>query len=240
MDEAGHRVVLKTLDQDCLLEGKLHPNVRDRLARVRELALAGVANLRGVEWLHEKAYLVWEYVEGQTFEEFARTCGDAKELRRMCREMILLLQAMHGMGIVHGAAHGRNFIIDHAGKVRLTHVSPLLYDDPVNDAHELIACVKEAVRERGWEDSELAKAVSAAEGVDQPLKHLGQRLAAGKSAALESRDQDDGRLRKSLVAGAVAAGLAGLAATAILWWTLRATPPPPLEPPQAPAKTIDK
>src|SRR5438067_5806613 len=47
---SGRAVVLKALDNDCLLKkGTLHPSIRDRLARVRELALTGVANLYGVE-----------------------------------------------------------------------------------------------------------------------------------------------------------------------------------------------
>src|SRR5687768_5806805 len=45
----GRGVVLKPLDRDCLLKNGLHPSIRERLARVRELALAGVANLYGVE-----------------------------------------------------------------------------------------------------------------------------------------------------------------------------------------------
>jgi hypothetical protein len=44
----GRSVVLKALDQDCLWKGQLHPNVKDRLGRVRELAHSGVANLYGV------------------------------------------------------------------------------------------------------------------------------------------------------------------------------------------------
>src|SRR5688572_18804095 len=44
----GRGVVLKKLDPDCLLGELLHPNVRERLSRVRELATAGVANLYGV------------------------------------------------------------------------------------------------------------------------------------------------------------------------------------------------
>ena len=45
----GRRVVLKVLDEDCLWKGQLHPNIKDRLGRVRELAHVGVANLYGVE-----------------------------------------------------------------------------------------------------------------------------------------------------------------------------------------------
>ena len=36
------------MDHDCLLRGQLHPSIRERLSRVRELAHGGVANLYGV------------------------------------------------------------------------------------------------------------------------------------------------------------------------------------------------
>src|SRR5687767_13638500 len=44
----GRGVVLKKMDDDCLLRGQLHPSIRERLGRVRELAHGGVANLYGV------------------------------------------------------------------------------------------------------------------------------------------------------------------------------------------------
>jgi hypothetical protein len=40
---------------------------------------------------------------------------------------------VHAHGIVHGAIHERNVIIDPQGRLRLTHVSPLLYSDPTVD-----------------------------------------------------------------------------------------------------------
>src|SRR5437879_4393022 len=68
-------VVLKMLDRDCLLRGganpRLHPSIRDRLGRVRELAHGRIANLHGVEHDSGLVYLVWEYVAGQTLEEWA-------------------------------------------------------------------------------------------------------------------------------------------------------------------------
>src|ERR1044071_6046711 len=47
-ETGGQRVVLKVLDEDCLLRGQLHPNIHDRLERVRELAHPKVANLHSV------------------------------------------------------------------------------------------------------------------------------------------------------------------------------------------------
>src|SRR5262245_13863704 len=62
----GRRVVLKQLEQDCLLRGQLHPSIKERLARVRELAHLSIANLYSVEKENEDAYLVWEFIEGET------------------------------------------------------------------------------------------------------------------------------------------------------------------------------
>ncbi|HEY7087146.1 MAG TPA: hypothetical protein VH518_03595, partial [Tepidisphaeraceae bacterium] len=42
---------------------------------------------------------------------------------------------LHAHGIVHGALHARNIIVDRDGKLHLTHVSPLLYGDPEQDEH---------------------------------------------------------------------------------------------------------
>jgi serine/threonine protein kinase len=141
VDDSGRQVVLKVLDQDCLLKGRLHPNIRDRLERVRELAHPAVAHLHGVERLEGKSYLVWEFVEGRTFEEYAASAADAGNLDILKREIALAVRVLHATGIVHGAIHGRNIIIDRVGKVRLTHISPLLYDDPASDERELKAAV---------------------------------------------------------------------------------------------------
>src|SRR5687767_7181716 len=63
----GRGVALKRLDPDCLHNDLLHPDVRDRLSRVRELAHAGVANLIGVgkDAGSAASWLIWEYVEGK-------------------------------------------------------------------------------------------------------------------------------------------------------------------------------
>ena len=128
------RTVRKRLDDDCLLEGELHPNIAERLNRVRELPVRAVANLLGVEKDSQGFWMVWQYVEGQTLEEFLANEHSREDIERVFRELRLALSAMHSHGIVHGAIHGRNVIIDPTGRVRLTHVSPLLYDDPRLDS----------------------------------------------------------------------------------------------------------
>lgn len=122
----GRRVVLKVLEEDCLLRGQLHANIRERLERVRELAHGKVANLYGVERIGQQVYLVWEYVDGQTWEERGKP-GEA------ARDLVRAVEGLHARGIVHGAIHGRNVLIDSYGHLRLTHISPLLYNDVAED-----------------------------------------------------------------------------------------------------------
>jgi hypothetical protein len=128
----GRMVVLKRLADDCLMGGQLYPSIKQRLARVRELACTQVANLCGVERDPSGDFLVWDYVEGQTWEEFAKEhSGD--EMKRMGKELKLAVESLHALGIVHGALHGRNVIVTRYNQVYLTHISPLLYQDPADD-----------------------------------------------------------------------------------------------------------
>src|SRR4051794_36155425 len=68
----GRSVTLKRLDPDCMHGALLHPDVRDRLSRIRELAHAGVANFFGVGKDETGAWLIWEYVEGMPLAEHVR------------------------------------------------------------------------------------------------------------------------------------------------------------------------
>jgi len=123
----GRRVVLKMLEGDCLLKGQLHPMIKDRLGGVGELAHLGVANLHGAEREGERAYLVWEFVEGITLEEYLREYEpELKRLVEIAMQIVMHVEALHALGIVHGAIHGRNVILQPDGEVKLTHVSPLL------------------------------------------------------------------------------------------------------------------
>jgi hypothetical protein len=128
------RVVRKVLDDDCLLDGELHPAIAARLQRVRELPMTGVASLIGVEREGGRACLVWEHVEGRTLEELV---NDGREVSAFEREVRLLVETMHSLGVVHGNLHAGNVIIDGRGSVKLTHVAPLLYDDPQIDRKAL-------------------------------------------------------------------------------------------------------
>src|SRR4051812_41066070 len=77
----GRGITIKRMEDDCLLKGQLHPAVRDRLGRVREIAHGGVANLFGVERDGAAAWLVWEYVEGKPFDAYA--ADPARSLREL-------------------------------------------------------------------------------------------------------------------------------------------------------------
>jgi len=126
------RVVLKPLDDDCLLDGQVHPSIAARLTRVRELPMMNVANLRGVERIDSQAYLVWDYVEGRPLESSLAAMSD-EQIAKTSAELRLVVEAMHSHGIVHGAIHARNVIVDDRGGVNLTDVSPLLHNDPEKD-----------------------------------------------------------------------------------------------------------
>ena len=114
---AGGASSLKRLDPDCLHAPLLHPDVRDRLSRVRELAHAGVANLFGVG--KDGATTpgsIWEYVEGKPFAAYASEhCRSPRELAVLVRELVLTVESLHVQGIVHGAIHGGNVIVAPGG-----------------------------------------------------------------------------------------------------------------------------
>ena len=129
---ADRRTILKPLDEDCLLDGELHPSIALRLNRVREIPSTVVANLYGVEPIDGRPHLVWEYVPGRTLESVMDSMS-AKELVAIRSELLVALHAMHSLGLVHGAVHPRNVIIAPDGEVKLTHVSALLYTDPRED-----------------------------------------------------------------------------------------------------------
>jgi serine/threonine protein kinase len=253
----GRRVVLKALEEDCLLktsknnEGAFHPNIRERLSRVRELAHVGVANLYGVERDAGRAWAVWEYLPGQTFDEFASVPSTTpRELANVARELVLTVESLHTRGIVHGAIKPENVVITPGGPVRLTHVSPYLYTDPDEDARAVIAMLEESLAARGEERSRLAELIvgaqSAATSPDgsPSLRGLGARLAVflsvpeARGFPTDSRPSpisDSGPRRRSL-AGAAAVTLLGAAAAYGAW---NVAGRPPLQLPKSAEETID-
>ena len=223
----NRQVVLKRLDEDCLLDGQLHPSIRQRLERVRELPLRGMANLLGVERCDTGegvAQLVWEFVPGRPLAEVE---GDEAMWRRMCREVILAVEALHAAGIVHGAIHARNIIVTDRDEIRLTHVSPLLYNDPDQDEADVIAMLRERV-EAALPGSRLARDLAEAEAGGWRLSDLYAELSESTSGQADAAHAvpHEPHLRARAVVLAGIAALAGLGVAAVVLWYLEEWPIP--------------
>lgn len=224
----GRGVVLKRMQEDCLLRGLLHPSIRERLSRVRELAHAGIANLHGVGREGEGAWLIWEYVEGQTFDAYIAAHRTPRELAAVGRELALTVESLHVQGVVHGAISPTNVFISPYGTVRLTHVSPLLYNDPAADADAVIDLLHAAVEAQGGRKAKwpLLKLLDEARADSWPLRVLAARLATlvetrqpgrtMESAVPHSRDDDRKSRRRSLLAAALVV-VVGFALAIAVW-----------------------
>ncbi|HEY2586381.1 MAG TPA: protein kinase [Tepidisphaeraceae bacterium] len=207
----GRKVVLKRVDDDCLLRKALHPSIKERLSRVRELAHGGVANLHGVERDADGAWLVWEYVEGQTFDEYvADPQRTPRDLMILARELILSVDSLHLQGIVHGALIGGNVIIAPDGAVRLTHISPLLYTDMEVDADCVLALPEQAVERRGEQGSPFGQVLAEARREQMSMRALGTKVAAmlevrAEPTEPEIRNEERHIRRRTLLAAAIVA-----------------------------------
>src|SRR5687767_614258 len=268
----GRGVVLKPLERDCVLKGKgtLHPSIKERLSRVRELALTGVANLYGVERdrpaddsgngnaggngrangngaagsVAGQAWLIWEYVPGQTFDEYATSPSRTpREVAVAARELILTVESLHLQGIVHGSIKSGNVIVEPGGSVRLTHVSPLLYTEPLEDARCVVDLLIGAVERRKEGHSPMGRLLRDAAGAvagpgptaraakdpdgQAALRQLGARLAGliearghapPTAVGREARRAESAPRRRALL-GAAAILLAGAAIAFGTWYT---------------------
>jgi tRNA A-37 threonylcarbamoyl transferase component Bud32 len=206
---------LKRLDEDCLLDGQLHPSIHERLSRVRELPLTQVANLIGVERVDGVAQLVWEFVPGRTLETIR---GDAPAWGKWAREVILAVEALHSTGIVHGAIHERNTIVDQRGEIRLTHVSPLLYSDTDHDAAD-VADMLDTLVSRDAPDSKLAKLLGEARQRGWPLAQVYARIV--ELDAEPPPPEPEVQVRRVSIGALVAAGAVaaiGVAVAAGVVW----------------------
>lgn len=218
----GRQVVLKRLEADCLQRDQLHPSIKERLQRVRELAQKHVATLQTVERIDGSAYLVWEYVEGQTFDEYAALPRRTPmQLAQLSRELLLCIESLHGQGIVHGAIHGRNVMVDSTGRILLTHISPLLYTDPSDDAEAAIRLLRETADRYPTKASLLNEFLAQADPARMTLRQLAARLAgAGDITELISTghtNQAESHLRRRALLGAVAAALMGIVLAAAIY-----------------------
>lgn len=221
----GRTVVLKRVDEDCLLGNQLHPSIKERLARVRELAHGGVANLHGVAREGDSAWLIWEYVAGRTFEEFvAQECHTPAELLDLARELVLAVDALHAQGIVHGAVIGTNVIVTPEGAMRLIHISPLLYTDMQADVECIISLLQDVVDRRGEQRSSLGGVLKQAREDHLSLRDLAAKIAAllevrAETNLPEMREQERHIRRRTVVA----AGFVGFVALVLAYGVWRAT-----------------
>lgn len=211
-DSTDRMVVLKALASDCMLDGMLHPGIADRMARVRELAHTGVANLYAVELHDDRAIAVWEYMAGKTFCEYANQLDSPDQLLELGRRLIQSVDAMHALGIVHGAIRDSNVFVDDFRQIRLTHVSPLLYDDPRIDAEAVVKLLAQAVKMRDWNDTPVGRMVDDATRSTVDLSPLRGMLATEPRAEIAEKSKESSPRRASLffavVVTIVAIGLA--------------------------------
>jgi serine/threonine protein kinase len=219
-DEARRRVVLKLLDPDCLLDQQLHPSIHDRLARVRELAQANVANLYGVERDLDVVFMVWEFVDATPFVEYASSpdLSDA-DLIKLMRELALAIESLHARGIVHGAIHDGNVFVDADGKIRLTDISPLLYHDPAVDERAVIELLREAARARTPLSDSIAQSLEALDERHTNLRELTDHLAALAKPDDPGRiaiDERPGRLRLRTIITALIVAIVGIASVFVV------------------------
>lgn len=218
----GRRVVLKRVDADCMLGNQLHPSIKERLARVRELAHGGVANLHGVARESDSAWLIWEYVEGQTFDEYsAEIRRTPLELLNLARELILAVDALHSRGIVHGALVGSNIIITPEGALRLVHISPLLFLDMALDVECVISLLQEAVSLRGEQELPLGRLLAEAAQTRPSLRELATRIAAllevRSDLAQPQVSEEERHIRRRTLLAAGVVGLLGLMLAYGIW-----------------------
>lgn len=120
----GRKVVLKVLPDDCQIGQKLHPNIAERLQKLREIPLIHYAHLIAVERIDERVMMVMQYLEGTPITQVS-----SLDPRRLLRELSIAVQAMHQFGIVHGQIHPNNVLVDAQGNVQLLDASPYLFED---------------------------------------------------------------------------------------------------------------
>ena len=154
VDPAGRRWTLVRVPDDCRHGRGLHPLIRDRLARVRDLPHPRVATLAGVvrgTGPDGAAYLVWADVPDA--RPLADLMPTAAQLGVLARRLATAVDLLHARGLVHGNLSAGTVLVTPGGDVWLTGVSPYLWDDPAAD---------------GWAVRDLLRPIAAAAGLTVP------------------------------------------------------------------------
>ncbi len=233
----GAIVVLTMLPNHCLLKGELHPSIHERLSRVRELAEKGVANLHGVWRDRGYVYLVWDFLPGHTIgSERILKALTPREFLLLARELVLTVDSLHASGIVHGAIHANNVIVDAIRRLKLTHVTPLLYHDPSQDINAVVKLLRELLCIRNERATPLGLALARANSSEVSLQQLAAFIAtltdpaAPQPTTARRAPQPDPR-RRALAAACVTA-IAGASLSFALWHYARFAGETPLATPR--------
>jgi hypothetical protein len=141
----------------------------------------------------------------------------------LVRELVLTVESLHLQGIVHGSLNGHHAIVGRNGAIRLTHVSPLLYADPADDAEAIEQTVGAILEERGERAGPLGRLLAEASESTMSLRAMASRIAA----LADSRDvapippsadaREEHRTRKRAVFGAFLAAMTGVAVAYTVW-----------------------
>ena len=218
-DAGGRRVVLKPIDDDCMLESAIHPSVATRLERIQQLPTTVLARLIGVWRDGLRAVMAWEYVTARSLDElFADPRADAETLVASLRDTALAIEAMHGLGIVHGAIHERNIFVQTPGLL-LTHASPLLWDDPGVDEQAFLSLAERAAGVRGTHLASVPAAVQAARDSSTPLATFRTLLA--RPADTPPSDGLDPLPKRLSLLGAAITTLVAIIVTWLIWRAVR-------------------
>lgn len=147
-DSSGRKIVLKQVPPECLIHGKLRDGIAERLQRFQQAAHPRLANLTAVSLVGDQTFLSWEFVEGKSLAEISADLPE-EDVYRVLRELIDAVDALHGLGLVHGKLHGGNIIVGNDG-VYLTDASPMLFTDPEVDVAAVAQLMAEIFQQRGF------------------------------------------------------------------------------------------
>lgn len=218
----GREVVIKRLEEDCLSSGKLHPAIAQRLGRVRELPEKSVANLHGVERDGALTYLVWDWAAGENWAQYVKRRDlDHDQRLRLARELVLAVQSLHLAGIVHGAIHGGNVIVDRGERIWLIDVSPLLWMDEQADVRAVLALLGELFEGEG----DIASALKDADAAQMTLAGILELISAPDDERADPQPEQ----RTRSLGLAVLTILLGIATTLVVWRFVANSSEPPVQ-----------
>jgi hypothetical protein len=214
LQDGPRLLVAKPLPRDCLARTSpapmLHPHVHDRLRRVRELPLMHVASLVGVEEDSTgSVHLLWQHLPGHDLG----TAYPSLQLSttELARDIVLAVEKLHLVGVVHGALHPRNIIVSATGQLLLTHVSPLVVDDPRRDVSAVLRILRDLnTSSAGGGQSPVLSQILAASTDLPDLAPLRRQLLLAHTARYIAAAPPVRRIRRRSLAAALLLAAFGL------------------------------